>query len=151
MQLAIPSRRGFFSKRAVSGEHTLSVAIVDDSVEDYFLLSHLLRKSNLEVSRIDHYTNLEDFLSDDANSPDVVVLDRCLPDCGLSESRIREVRAKHNNCGVILHTGCLTPSLRSTAAHEGAVAVIEKGTLDAKAIGAMVSAAAQVGPSLQLH
>lgn len=129
----------------------VSVAVVDDSFEDYCLLKHLLDKSNLQITEIHHYSALHQFLSREATSPDVVLLDRCLPDCGLSEPHIREIRAAHGNCGVILHTGVLTPSLRSTAAHEGAFAVIEKGSLNAKALGAVVSAAAQLGPNLNLH
>lgn len=130
---------------------TIKIAVVDDSLEDFFLLKNLLEQSSWRFGPLAHYFSLEALLDKREASPDVVMLDRCLPDCGLSEPHIREVRARHGNCGVILHTANLTPSLRSTAAHEGAVAVIEKGSLSAKAIGTMVAAAAQVGPSLQLH
>lgn len=116
-----------------------------------FLLRYLLKTSDLRTSAIDHYKSVDEFLAQNTKSPDVVLLDRCMPDSTLNEARIREIRARHNNCGVILHTGQMTPSLRSTAAHEGAIAVIEKGSLDARAIGAMVHAAAQVGPSIRLH
>ena len=129
----------------------LQLAVVDDSLEDFVLLKYLLKKSQITVRQIDHYLSLDALLKADGSSPDVVLLDRCLPELGLSESRIREVRAKHNNCGVIVHTGHITPSLRSTAAHEGAVAVIEKGSIDANTMGAMISAAAQVGPSLHMN
>ena len=74
-----------------------------------------------------------------------------MPGTRLTEARIGEIRARHNKCGVVLYTGAMTPSIRSAAALEGAVAVIEKGSLDAEAIGAMVAAAAHVGPSIELH
>ncbi|MEO9968271.1 MAG: response regulator [Hyphomonadaceae bacterium] len=126
-----------------------SVVVVDDCANDFFLLEYLLKNSTQAFKSITHFESLDRFLESDIKSPDVVVLDRYMPDSTLSEARIPEIRARHNNCGVIMHTGRLTPSLRSTAAHEGAVAVIEKGSLKARAIGAMVAAAAQVGPSIQ--
>ena len=64
---------------------------------------------------------------------------------------LRKFRAKHNGCGVVLHTSNITPSLRSTAAHEGAMAVVEKGTLDAEALKLLVMSAAAVGPKMKLQ
>ena len=151
MQLASTLRPRIFFNSMKDRSSTISVAVVDDSKEDFFLVKNLLEESNLRLASIEHYFGLNDILAECGNSPDVVILDRCLPDCGLSEPRIREIRAKHDNCGVILHTSMLTPSLRSTAAHEGAIAVIEKGALDAKAIGSLVSAAAEIGPKLHLN
>lgn len=151
MLLGALFRREKSQANIASRARNISVAIVDDSLEDFHLIKHLLEKSGLKIREIAHYSRLEAILEEQDFSPDVVLLDRCLPDCGLSEPHIRQIRAKHNNCGVILHTGNMTPSLRSTSAHEGAVAVIEKGTLDACAIGTIVSAAAECGPSLHLN
>lgn len=129
----------------------LTIAIVDDSLQDAKIVErHLHTACHGNVS-IEHFTSLNDFLADDVTSPDVVILDRMMPDSILGEARIREIRAKHNGCGVVLHTGNITPSLRSTAAHEGAMAVVEKGTLDAEALKLLVMSAAAVGPKMKLQ
>lgn len=128
-----------------------SIAVVEDDERDFFMLSYLLKQSHLPIASITHYVSLDELLHPAMPSPDVVMLDRHLPDSGLTESRIREVRARHAGCGVIMHTGCITPSLRSTAAHEGAVAVVEKGSLNTRAISALVAAAAECGPQMKLH
>ncbi len=126
-----------------------TVAIVDDCQTDYRLLK--LQLENAEDNlQIDYYATLAEFLDEATASPDAVILDRHLPESGLSEGRIREIRARHKNCGVIIHTGVMTPSLRSTASHEGAIAVIEKGTLDAAAIQLLIETAAVLGPQIHL-
>ncbi len=126
------------------------IAVVDDSRIDFRLLRRQLEKSNNSNLVIEHYSTLAEFLDDATVSPDAVILDRHLPESGLSEGRIREIRARHKNCGVIIHTGMMTPSLRSTASHEGAIAVVEKGTLDSEAIGLLVETAAVLGPQMYL-
>ena len=151
MQAAQSFLKKYSRRSAETRDGGLRIAVVDDCFDDCFLIKHLLARSGIEINQVDHYLSLDRFMSDCEPSPNVVLLDRFLPDTGLSEPHIREIRAKFDNCGVILHTGHITPSIHATAAHEGAFAVIEKGTLGAKAIGAMVTAAAQVGPSLNLH
>ncbi|MFC7292095.1 response regulator [Hirschia litorea] len=125
------------------------VAIVDDCRVDYQLLKLQLEKAEDHL-HIEYYSTLAEFLDEATSSPDAVILDRHLPETGLSEGRIREIRARHKNCGVIIHTGVMTPSLRSTASHEGAIAVIEKGTLDAAAIELLIETAAVLGPQIHL-
>jgi DNA-binding NtrC family response regulator len=124
------------------------VAVVDDDHREFFMLKYMLKKSHLSFDSIEHYSSLDDLLAADTPSPHVVLLDRHLPDSVLTESRIREIRARHNQCGVIMHTGNMTPSLRSTAAHEGAVAVVEKGSLDSNTISSLVRVAAMIGPQM---
>ena len=128
----------------------LDVAIVDDCRHDAFLVEYALRKSSQPFKEIHHFGSLSEFLLATSPTPDVVVLDRVMPDTGLTEARIREIRARHNRCGVIVHTSALTPSLRSTAAHEGAVAVVEKGSLTPEALGMIVASAAIIGPQMDI-
>lgn len=128
--------------------HRPSIAVVEDDDKDFFLLERLLAESDREFGDVSRYSDLDAFLADDVPSPDVVLLDRSMPDSTLTEARIREIHARHNRCGVILHTGFITPSLRATAAHEGALAVVEKGSLSSKAISALVEAAAIVAPEI---
>lgn len=128
----------------------LDVAIVDDCRHDAFLVEYALRKSSQPFKTIHHFGSLSEFLLVSSPTPDVVVLDRMMPDSGLTEARIREIRARHNRCGVIVHTSAMTPSLRSTAAHEGAVAVVEKGSLPPEALGMIVASAAIIGPQMDI-
>ena len=79
----------------------------------------------------------------------MVVLDRYLPLSGLSETRIKEVRARFRNCGVLIHTGHYAlPSIG--CGPSGAVAVVEKGGLDEKALALLVETAAVVGPTIHM-
>lgn len=128
-----------------------AIAVVDDDIRDFVLLKCLIRKSRLPNVSCVHYSSITQLMNSATPRPDVVFLDRYLPDSQLGESRIREIRARHDKCGVILHTALITPSLRSTAAHEGAVAVVEKGTVSERAISALISAAAEFGPQIQTH
>ncbi len=135
-------------KETSCNKNKLRIACVDDNPDDLLLLSYMLRKSDTGYETIDKYQSLEELLANDAPSPSVVILDRNLSDVTLTENRIREICSRHKNCAVILYTGFITPSLRSTAAHEGAFAVVEKGTLDVEALNALISAAAIVGPQI---
>lgn len=131
-------------------QSALQVAIVDDNKTDFRLLRHQLENSSKSQFIIRYYASLAEFLDESTPSPDAVILDRLLPETGLSECHILEIRTRHQNCGVIVHTGLMTASLRATAGHEGAIAVIEKGTLDSDAIQSLVETAAVMGPQIRL-
>ena len=126
------------------------IAIVEDNDWDYTMLKHMLERSNLPVASLERFESIDELLQFDPEAFDVVVLDRYLPLSGLSETRIKEVRARFRNCGVLIHTGHITHSLRSAAAHQGAVAVVEKGSLDEKALALLVETAAVVGPTIHM-
>lgn len=98
-----------------------------------------------------HYPSMAAFLTTPDASPDVVFLDRYLPGEGLSDDRIRDIRHRHKNCGVIMYTGSYAPHLEQATAHGGAVAVVEKGTLGPKSIYDLVEMAAVLGPTIELR
>ena len=136
------------SRETMNWRETLSVAVVDDSLADFTLLREKLIRGSDQRFSLQHFVSIDQLLSAEDCFPDAIILDRCMPDTVLTETRIREVRGRFENCGVILHTGLITPSLRSTAAHEGAFAVVEKDTLDGEGFCALLQAAAIVGPQL---
>lgn len=105
------------------------VACIDDDALDVAFLKEAFKSSTSTSVVLRHYDGIDAFLSEGVETPDAIFLDRNLPGSAASETRIREIHARHDYCPIIIYTGCLTPSLRSTAAHEGAVAVIEKGML----------------------
>lgn len=138
------------SHHSIPVSDTRTIGIVEDSDKDFFILETMLSCSDLPKWEIWRYQSVDALLAEKAVVFDVVILDRILPEGALSESRIREVRAKFNNCGVILHTGHVTFSLRSAAAHQGAVAVLEKGRISRSALALIVETAAILGPQIQM-
>ncbi|WP_018995800.1 response regulator [Hirschia maritima] len=124
----------------------IKVACIEDDNTDFRLLKAMFENSNAAQIELEHYSQIDEFLLDDVETPDVVFLDRNLPTSAASETRIREIHVRHDYCPIILYTGCLTPSLRSTAAHEGAVAVIEKGMLSRHSITDLLKGAVAFAP-----
>lgn len=116
-------------KFASEDNNVYYVACIDDNPHDVAYLKEAFKISASTSVVLRHYDGIDTFLSEGVETPDAIFLDRNLPGSAASETRIREIHARHDYCPIIIYTGCLTPSLRSTAAHEGAVAVIEKGML----------------------
>ena len=133
-----------------SARDAKTIAVVDDDVRDFRLLKLLLGEATMPFEPLEYFKSLDDFMAKGVRTPDVVILDRYMPDSGLSETRIREIRARHRNCGVIVHTGHVTFSLRSAAAHQGAFAVVEKGCVDATSLAMLIETAAIMGPKIRM-
>ncbi len=133
-----------------STQDSYRVAVVDDDPIDFQMLEVLLSRTDLVLSCLDHFACVDDLLADGKDAYDVIIMDRFMPTSGLAETRISEVRARFGNCGVVMNTGHVTHSLRSSAAHQGAMAVIEKGKVDATAFALLIRTAAVLGPSIHM-
>ena len=126
-----------------------SVAVVDDCLDDCALLEFLLRRSNIRLKTIRHYKTPADLLADGTFRPDVVLMNKQLTDCPISKAHVQDICVRYRNCSVLLHANSNSSMINTVPVPESAIAVMEKGGLDTYAIGAMVSAAALVGPSLR--
>ena len=130
----------------VQEKRLLKIACIEDDESDFELLkSYLENAVNFPIS-LTHFSCINNFLALSVQTPDIIFLDRNLPDSLIAETRIREIHARHDYCPIIMYTECLTPSLRATAAHEGAVAVIEKGTLAKETITDLLKGAIAFAP-----
>lgn len=107
----------------------LSIALVEDDPSDVSLFSILLRRSQLTTFDISQFLSIDLLLEAGSGDYDVIVLDRFIQNVGLSEGRIREVKALFPQAGILMHTSSISPSIRALASQEGAMAVIEKGSL----------------------
>ncbi|WP_018146908.1 response regulator [Henriciella marina] len=126
----------------------LKVAVIEDDPVDAFLMKILVKEIGGWLGVVECFASVDELLAVDAPTFDVIVLDRMLGDGSLSEGRIRELRAACPDAGLVMHTNALTPSLRACAIHEGAFAVMEKGSLEPEDMWLLLQSAAVLGPKL---
>lgn len=133
------------------------VAVVEDEAGDFFLLRLLLEQSGDVVKSLTRYDSVDALLKDRSEDYDLIILDRFIASStatkersrsGLTESRIRPIKAACSNASVVMYTSHVTPSLRSSAAHEGAFAVVEKGSLTGPEMGTLLKTAAMIGQQI---
>ena len=145
-------RSGMIEAQAVLGAITpklpVSLALIEDNDTDAIIFSHLMERSKVVEPSVRRFIDVDSFLSDRSEQFNVIILDRFLSPCGLSEGRIREMKSRHPNAGIVMYTGLSMPSLRSNAIQEGAMAVVEKGALSGAELELLIMAAACVGPKV---
>ena len=124
------------------------VGLIEDDPADVLLFSTMLTQSDLLDVELETFSDLASLLKAGSDEFDVLVLDRFIQHAGLSEGRIREVKAVHPNAGVIMYTNSNNPRLRANAVQEGAFAVVEKGRLTPDEFKLLILAAACVGPKI---
>ncbi len=126
----------------------LSIVLIEDDPRDALLFKEQLRRASFVTPDLTHFTNLEDFFESDCDAPDVIVLDRFIQRVGLTEGRIRHLKARFPRTGIIMYTGSIAPALRSSAVQEGAFAVVEKGSLTLTELELLLMTTAYVGSKI---
>lgn len=126
----------------------LTLALIEDNDTDALLFSHMMDRSQALSATLKRFLTVDSFLDDPAEIVNVIILDRFISPDGLSEGRIRELKARHPEAGIIMYTGLTLPSLRSSAVQEGAMAVVEKGSLTISEMELLLMTAACVGPKV---
>lgn len=133
---------------AMKPKMELRIALIEDDPKDAYIFEQQLLRASFVSAEVVHFSSLDEFLSRCDVSPDVIVLDRFIQGVGLTEGRIRQLKARHPHVGVIMHTGSVGPSLRSNAVQEGAFAVVEKGSLSLTELELLLMTTACVGSKI---
>ena len=126
----------------------LNIVLIEDDARDALLFQEQLRRASFITPEVTHFTSLEAFFESNCDSPDVLVLDRFIQRVGLTEGRIRHVKARYPETGIIMYTGSIAPALRSIAVQEGAFAVVEKGSLSLTELELLIMTTAYVGSKI---
>jgi len=114
---------------ALRPRFSLSLAVIEDDDADFQTITLMLKQASLLDAKTIRFRNVDEFLKTSDGTFHVILLDRFIQRAGISEDRIREIKALHPDAGVIMYTSSDCPSLRSNAVQEGAMAVVEKGSL----------------------
>ncbi|MAP96289.1 MAG: hypothetical protein CMK07_15190 [Ponticaulis sp.] len=133
-------------QNALKPKFGLRLAVIEDNLSDFRILSHQMTQSDLLDAELDHFDSVDAFLKMGRHdSYDVIVLDRFIQSAGLTEGRIRDIKYHNPKAGIVMYTGSSTPSLRGSAVHEGAMLVVEKGTLSVADLELLFLTAARFG------
>ena len=123
----------------------IRIGLIEDDPTDVLLFSTMLKQSGILDVELETFSDLNALLKAGSDYFDVLVLDRFIQNDGLSEGRIREVKALHPHAGVIMYTNSDNPRLRANAVQEGAFAVVEKGRLTPDELELLIMTAACIG------